>query len=35
MNGLKSVAKGVVYSEMLCDLAKLRPISRDSRGPMV
>ena len=35
MNGLNSVAKGVVYSETLCDAAKLRLISQDSRGPMV
>jgi hypothetical protein len=35
MNGLNSVAKGVVYSETLCDAAKLRLISWDSQGPRV
>jgi hypothetical protein len=35
MNGLNSVAKGMVYSETLCDAAKLRLISWDSRGPTV
>jgi hypothetical protein len=31
MNGLKSAAKWVVYSETLCDAAKLRLISWGSR----
>ena len=35
MNGLNFVAKGMVYSETLCDAAKLRLISWDSRGPTV
>ena len=35
MNDLNSVAKGMVYSETLCDAAKLRMLSWDSRGPPV
>jgi len=35
MNGLNSVAKGVVYPETLCDAAKLRLLSGDSRGSTV
>jgi hypothetical protein len=35
MNGLNFVGKGAVYSETLCDTAKLRLISWDSRGPAV
>jgi hypothetical protein len=32
MNGLNSVANGMVYAETLCDLARLCLISWDSRG---
>jgi hypothetical protein len=35
MNDLKSVARGMVYSETLCDAAKLRLISWDSQGSTV
>jgi hypothetical protein len=35
MNGLNSVAKGMVYSETHCDAAKLCLISWDSRGSTV
>jgi len=35
INGLNSAAKGMVCLETLCDAAKLRVISWDSRGPMV
>ena len=35
MNGLNSVAKGMVYSETLCDTAKLCQISWDSQGPTI
>jgi hypothetical protein len=35
MNDLKSVAKGMVYSETLCDAAESRLISQDSQDPTV
>jgi hypothetical protein len=35
MNGLNSAAKGMVYSETLCDAAKLCLTSWDSRGAAV
>jgi hypothetical protein len=35
MNGFISVTKGMVYSETLCDAAKLRLISWDSQGSTV
>jgi hypothetical protein len=35
MNGLKSVAAGVVCSDTLGDAAKLRVLAWDSRGPTV